>query len=50
MVEKVVLAKGLLNAKEKCGHPNFNVIKSGFYDYLICRTCGKNMGEVHDKQ
>ena len=46
--KKVVVAKGFVNAKSSCQHPNFNLIKSGFYKYLICRTCGKNMGDVDD--
>ena len=48
--KKIVLAKGFVNAKNVCQHPNFNIIKSGFYRYLICRTCGRNMGGVDDLQ
>ena len=44
--EKVVVAKGFVNAAKNCPHPTYNIIKSGIFQYLICRTCGKNMGEV----
>jgi hypothetical protein len=48
--KKIVVAKGFVNAKNICQHTNFNIIKSGFYNYLICRSCGRNMGEVDDFQ
>ena len=44
--KKIVVAKGFVNAKNTCNHANFNLIKSGLYKYIICRTCGMNMGEV----
>ena len=46
--KKIIVAKGFMNAREECPHPTYNIIKSGFYKYLICRTCGRNMGEVND--
>ena len=46
--KKIVVAKGFVNVKSSCQHINFNVIESGFYKYLICRSCGRNMGEVND--
>ena len=48
--KKIVVAKGFVNARESCQHSNFNLVKSGFYNYLICRSCGRNMGEVDDFQ
>ena len=48
--KKIVVAKGFVNAKNTCQHTNYNIIKSGFYKYLICRSCGRNMGEVDDIQ
>ena len=50
MPKKIIIAKGFVNAKNTCQHTNFNLIKSGFYNYVICRTCGMNMGEVDDFQ
>ena len=46
--KKIIVAKGFVNVKSSCQHINFNVIESGFYKYLICRSCGRNMGEVND--
>jgi hypothetical protein len=46
--KKIVVAKGFINAKDECKHINFAIIKSGFYKYLICKACGRNMGEVDD--
>ena len=46
--KKIIVAKGFINASSECPHPTYNIIKSGFYKYLICRTCGRNMGEVND--
>ena len=46
--KKIIVAKGFVNVKSSCQHTNFNVIESGFYKYLICRSCGRNMGEVND--
>jgi len=48
--KNIVVAKGFINAKEECKHSNFNIVQSGFYKYLICRACGRNMGEVNDIQ
>ena len=48
--KKIIVAKGFMNARQECPHPNYNIVKSGFYKYLICRTCGRNMGEVDDIQ
>ena len=46
--KKIIVAKGFVSVKSSCQHTNFNVIESGFYKYLICRSCGRNMGEVND--
>ena len=46
--KKIIVAKGFVNVKSSCQHTNFNMIESGFYKYLICRSCGRNMGEVND--
>jgi len=46
--KKIIVAKGFVNAKETCQHSSCNIIKSGFYKYLICRSCGKNMGDAND--
>jgi len=46
--KKIEVAKAFMNARQECPHPNFNIIPSGFYKYLICRMCGRNMGEVND--
>jgi hypothetical protein len=46
--KKIVVAKGFINAKDECKHISFAIIKSGFYKYLICKACGRNMGEVDD--
>ena len=48
--KNIIVAKGFVNAKESCKHTSFAIGKSGFYKYLICKTCGKNMGEVDDIQ
>ena len=45
---KVQLGKsgGFVNVKSGCPHSNLFIAVSGMYKYAICRTCGKNMGEV----
>ena len=45
---KVQLGKSgsFFNVKDNCTHPNFSVIRSGVYEYVVCRGCGKNMGEL----
>ena len=45
---KVQLGKsgGFVNVKSSCPHSNLFIAVSGMYKYAICRTCGKNMGEV----
>ena len=45
---KVQLGKsgGFVNVKTVCPHSNLFIAVSGMYKYAICRTCGKNMGEV----
>ena len=45
---KVQLGKsgGFVNVKNDCPHSNLFIAVSGMYKYAICRTCGKNMGEV----
>ena len=48
----VVLNKsgGFGNLKKDCKHKEFNVIKSVTFTYVVCKACGKVMGEVSDKQ
>ena len=45
---KVQLGKsgGFVNVKGNCPHATLFIAVSGIYKYAICRTCGKNMGEV----
>jgi len=45
---KVELGKsgGFVNVKQSCPHATLFIVNSGIYKYAICRTCGKNMGEV----
>lgn len=38
-----------LNVKDSCAHPTFYIVTSGVYKYVICRICGKHMGELHDQ-
>ena len=47
----VVLNKsgGFTNLKKDCKHENFYIKKSLTYEYAICKTCGKVMGEINDK-
>jgi len=50
MVEdKIIIAKGFINAKRDCKHEAIRILKSGFYEYSLCQQCGKNLGEVNDK-
>ena len=35
-----------MNVKSGCPHSTLFIAVSGMYKYAICRTCGKNMGEV----
>ncbi len=44
---KVQLGKsgGFFNVKDNCEHPSSTIVRSGVYEYVICRGCGKNMGE-----
>jgi len=45
---KVELGKsgGFVNVKGDCPHATLFIAVSGLYKYAICRTCGKNVGEV----
>ena len=45
---KVQLGKsgGFVNVKDSCPHSTLFIAMSGMYKYAICRTCGKNVGEV----
>ena len=45
---KVQLGKsgGFFNVKDSCPHGTLYIIKSGIYNYAICKLCGKNTGEV----
>jgi len=45
---KVQLGKsgGFVNVKNDCPHSTLFIAMSGMYKYAICRTCGKNVGEV----
>ena len=45
---KVQLGKsgGFVNVKKSCPHSTLFIAMSGMYKYAICRTCGKNVGEV----
>ena len=45
---KVQLGKsgGFVNVKGDCPHSTLFIAVSGMYKYAICRTCGKNVGEV----
>ncbi len=45
---KVQLGKSgtFFNVKEECTHNTLYIVKSGIYNYAICKLCGKNTGEV----
>ena len=45
---KVQLGKSgtFFNVKEECTHGTLYIVKSGIYNYAICKLCGKNTGEV----
>ena len=45
---KVQLCKsgGFVNVKKSCPHSTLYIVKSGIYNYAICKLCGKNTGEV----
>ena len=45
---KVQLGKsgGFVYIKNSCPHSTLFIAISGMYKYAICRTCGKNVGEV----
>jgi hypothetical protein len=45
---KVELGKSgdFVSVKGNCPHSTLFITVSGFYEYAVCRTCGKNMGEV----
>lgn len=45
---KVQLGKSgtFFNVKESCTHGTLYIVKSGIYNYAICKLCGKNTGEV----
>ena len=48
VMPKVQLGKsgGFVNVKNDCPHSTLFIAMSGMYKYAICRTCGKNVGEV----
>ena len=45
---KVQLGKSgtFFNVKESCTHGTLYIVKSGIYNYAICKLCGNNTGEV----
>ena len=45
---KVQLGKSgkFFNIKDSCTHPTHYIIRSGAYEYVICKSCGKNIGEL----